>query len=76
MRSREAELQRGRAAVERVNRREKEWAIPTRVWDGIRQPEVLMDSAVRVVCALANVILQTHPVRAREHPSADGGSVP
>ena len=69
------ELQRERAAVENIDRRVKEWAIATRVWDGIRQPEVLMDSAMRVVCALATVILQTHPLRAREHPSADGGSV-
>ena len=69
------ELQVERSAVENINRRVKEWAVATRVWDGMREPELIMDSAMRVVCALANVILRTHPLRAREHPSVDGGSV-
>ena len=36
--------------------------------------ELFAESVMRVVCALTNVILRTHPLRAREHPSADGGS--
>ena len=69
------ELQTERAAVENINRRVKEWAVAKEVWDGTREPELFFDSVMRVVCALTNVILRTHPLRAREHVSADGGSV-
>ena len=69
------ELQSERAAIENINERVKQWAVASEVWDGIRQPEVLMDSAMRVVCALTNVILRAHPLRAAEHVGADGGSV-
>ena len=40
-----------------------------------REPAEFFDSIMRVVCALANVILRTHPLRAREHVSVNGGSV-
>ena len=69
------ELQSERAAVENNNRRGKEWAVADRVWDGIREPEVFFDRVMRVVCALTNVILHTHPLKAREHHRVDEGSV-
>jgi hypothetical protein len=69
------ELQVERAAIENVNQRVKQWAVADQVWDGLRQPEVFMDSIMRVVCVLTNVVLRTHPLRAREHPGTDGGSV-
>ena len=37
--------------------------------------EGFFDSVMRMVCALVNVILLAHPVRADEHHSADGGPV-
>ena len=69
------ELETERAAVENMNQRVKQWAVAKEVWDGIRQPDLFFDSVMRVVCALTNVILRTHPLRAREHPRVDGGSV-
>ena len=57
------ELQAERAAVENINRRVKEWAVADEVWDGIRQPELFFDRVMRVVCALANVIVRSHVVR-------------
>ncbi len=69
------ELETERAAVEYINQRVKQWAVAKEVWDGIRQPDLFCDSVMRVVCALTNVILRTHPLRAREHHSVDGGSV-
>ena len=72
---RDHELQVERAAIENINQRVKQWAVADEVWDGLREPEVFFDSVMRVVCALVNFILRTHPLRAREHPSADGGPV-
>ena len=69
------ELETERAAVENINQRVKQWAVAKEVWDGIRQPDLFFDSVMRVVCAWTNVILRTHPLRAREHPRIDGGSV-
>ena len=69
------ELQTERAAIENINRRVKEWAVVREVWDGIRHPDNFFDSVMRVVCSLVNVILLTHPLRAREHHSANGNSV-
>lgn len=64
-----------RAAIENINERVKQWAVASEVWDDIRQPEVLMDSVIRVVCALTNVILRAHPLRVGEHVGVDGGFV-
>ncbi len=61
-------MQTERAAIENINQRVKQWAVATEVWTGIREPELFFDEVMRVVCALANVILRTHPLRAREHP--------
>ena len=69
------ELQTERAAIENINQRVKQWAVAKEVWDGNREPAEFFDSIMRVVCALANVILRTHPLRAREHVSADGGCI-
>ena len=69
------ELETERAAIENMNQRVKQWAVASEVWEGTRQPELFVDSVMRVVCALTNVILCTHPLRAREHNSVDGGSV-
>ena len=69
------ELQRERAAIENINQRVKQWAIANEVWTGDREPALFMDAAMRVVCALVNVILQSHPLRARAQHSVDGGSV-
>jgi len=69
------ELQHERAAVENINQRAKQWAVAAEVWLGDRDPTLFMDAVMRVVCVLANVILQSHPLRAREHRSVDGGSV-
>lgn len=69
------ELQSERSAVENVNQRVKQWAVATEVWDGTRDPAVFFDAVMRVVCALVNVILRTHPLRARDHPRANQGPV-
>ena len=69
------ELQHERAAVENINQRVKQWAVARDVWTGTRDPHLFFDRVMRVVCALTNVIIRTHPLRAREHPSVDGGSV-
>jgi len=69
------ELETERAAIENMNQRVKQWAVASEVWEGTRQPELFVDSVMRVVCALTNVILCTHPLRAREHNSVDSGSV-
>lgn len=61
------ELQHERAAVENINQRVKQWAVATEVWTGTRDPHLFLDQVMRVVCALTNVILRTHPLRAREH---------
>ena len=66
------ELQRERAAVENINQRVKQWAVAREVWTGTRDPHSFFDQVMRVVCALVNVILRTHPLRAREHPRVDG----
>jgi hypothetical protein len=69
------ELQAERAAVECINKRVKEWAVARTVWEGTREPEEFFDSVMRVVCALTNVILCTHPLWASDHRRADGRSV-
>jgi hypothetical protein len=69
------ELQTERAAIENINQRVKQWAVANEVWTGIRQPELFVDEVMRVVCALANVILRTHPLRAGEHPKVESSSV-
>ena len=74
-RQRGHELQHERAAIENINKRVKEWAVANEVWDGVRRPELFFDQVMRVVCALVNIILATHPLRADEHASEDGRSV-
>ena len=69
------ELQHERAAVENINQRVKQWAVATEVWTGTRDPHLCFAQAMRVVCALVNVILRTHPLRAREHVGDDDDSV-
>ena len=69
------ELQSERAAIENINQRVKQWAVAREVWDGIRQPELFFDQVMRVVCALANVIIRTRPLRSREHPKVGESSV-
>ena len=69
------ELQSERAAIENINQRVKQWAVAREVWTGIRDPELIFNEVMRVVCALANVILRTHPLRAREHPKVGSSSV-
>ena len=69
------ELQSERAAVDNMKRRAREWAVAREIWDDIRESELFFNSVMRVVCALVNVTLRTHPLRPREHPSADGTSV-
>ena len=76
MRSRgDMKLQAERAAVECINKRVKEWAVARTVWEGTRDPEEFFDSVMRVVCALTNVILCTHPLWASDHRRAHGRSV-
>jgi hypothetical protein len=74
-RQRGHELQTERAAIECMNKRVKEWAVARTVWEGTRDPAEFFDQVMRVVCALTNVILCTHPLWARDHRRADGGSV-
>ena len=69
------ELQHERAAIENINQRVKQWAVATEVWTGTRDPHPFFDQVMRVVCALVNVILRTHPLRAGRHARVDEGSV-
>ena len=69
------ELQHERAAVEHISQHVKQWAVAREVWDGIRQPELFFDQVMRVEFALSNVVIRSHPLRAREHLKVGESSV-
>lgn len=62
------ELQSERAAIENINKRVKDWHIMRDVWTLSYDTFDFVDKIVRCVCALVNVILETHPVRAERPP--------
>jgi hypothetical protein len=57
------ELQSERAAIEQINARFKQWAIVKGVYRGEWGDAPLINSIVRTVCALSNLVMEDHPVR-------------
>jgi hypothetical protein len=62
-RTRKRELQAERAAIENINQRFKQWSIVSYVWQQDYSDFIFVNKVVRVVAALANLILETHPIR-------------
>lgn len=62
------ELQSERAAIENINSRVKQWHIIRDTWTLSYDTFEFVDKIVRCVCALVNVILETHPIRAERPP--------
>jgi len=57
------ELESERAAVEQINSRFKVWRIVGTVYRGEWSDEALINSVVRTVCALSNLVMKDDPVR-------------
>ena len=57
------ELQSERAAIEQINARFKQWGIVAGVYRGEWGDKPFVNSMVRTVCALSNLIMKDYPVR-------------
>jgi hypothetical protein len=67
-RERAHELQTERAAIENINSRVKQWAIAKHVWPLDYSDYVFVTRVLKVVCALVNLTLDEHPIRAGRLP--------
>ena len=62
------ELESKRAAIENINSRVKQWNIIRYVWEQDYSDYTFINKVVRVVCALVNLTLETHPIRVGRLP--------
>jgi DDE superfamily endonuclease len=62
-RTKRHELETERAAIENINKRLKDWEIIRGRYRGGYDNTEYIDPIIRVVCALAELIMQTHPLR-------------
>jgi hypothetical protein len=67
-RERRHELQSERSAIENINNRVKQWHIIRDEWQQEYEDFTFVNKVVRVVCALVNLTLHTHPIRVGRQP--------
>jgi hypothetical protein len=64
------ELESERSAIENINHRVKQWDIISGIWRQDYSDYTFVNKVVRVVCALVNLTLETHPIRVSRPPLA------
>jgi hypothetical protein len=69
-RERTHELESERSAIENINHRVKQWDIISHIWKQHYSDYTFVNKVVRIVCALVNLTLETHPIRVGRPPLA------